>query len=351
MPARMNTTQPLVSIVTPVYNGAEFLSECIESVLNQTYQNWDYTIVDNCSTDGTVEIARRYAARDPRIRVVQNDQFLTVIPNHNLALRQISPESKYCKMVFADDWIFPQCVEEMVAIAEEYPSVGIVGCYGLQGDQVAWTGLPYPSHCISGREVCRRRFLEELFVFGAATALLFRSDVVRGQNPFYNEANLHADIESCVVVLKTWNFGFVHQVLCYSRVRSGSTSDYASVMATYKAGFLYELLTHGPDFLSQEEFESRKDRVLDEYYNFLAVSLFFKHDSKFWQYHKKKLSEMGIGLNRSRLAWAVLRRLGSAVLNPMQTSKKLLEHVGSTNQKVEKSAKQAGYRLVSKTTR
>ena len=63
---------PLVSVVTPVYNGERFLRECIESVLAQTYQHWDYTIVDNSSTDQTSEIAREYAARDSRIRVLRN---------------------------------------------------------------------------------------------------------------------------------------------------------------------------------------------------------------------------------------------------------------------------------------
>ena len=53
--------QPLVSVITPVYNGEEFLPECIESVLAQTYQNWDYTIVNNRSTDRTLEIAKSYA--------------------------------------------------------------------------------------------------------------------------------------------------------------------------------------------------------------------------------------------------------------------------------------------------
>ena len=130
---------PLVSIVTPVYNNADDLPECIESVLAQTYQNWDYTIVNNCSTDGSGEIARRYASKYPRIRVLDNKQFLRVIRNHNHALRQISPESKYCKMVFADDWIFPRCIEEMVAVAEENPSVGIVGAGGLESSQPgAW---------------------------------------------------------------------------------------------------------------------------------------------------------------------------------------------------------------------
>ena len=66
---------PLVSVVTPVYNGAAHLAECIESVQRQTYQNWDYTIVDNCSTDESAIIARRYAAKDQRIRIVENEVF------------------------------------------------------------------------------------------------------------------------------------------------------------------------------------------------------------------------------------------------------------------------------------
>ena len=48
-------TLPLVSIITPLYNNAEHLSECIESVLAQTYPHWDYTIVNNCSTDGSFD--------------------------------------------------------------------------------------------------------------------------------------------------------------------------------------------------------------------------------------------------------------------------------------------------------
>jgi glycosyltransferase involved in cell wall biosynthesis len=50
--------QPLVSVVTPVYNGAEYLRQCIESVLAQSYENWDYLIVNNCSKDRTLEIAQ-----------------------------------------------------------------------------------------------------------------------------------------------------------------------------------------------------------------------------------------------------------------------------------------------------
>src|SRR5689334_20495375 len=100
---------PLVSIVTPVYNGEAYLRECIESVLSQTYSNWDYTIVNNCSTDRTLEIAEEYAARDSRIRICSGDTFVRVVENHNRAFRQISPKSAYCKVLAADDWLFPEC--------------------------------------------------------------------------------------------------------------------------------------------------------------------------------------------------------------------------------------------------
>ena len=46
--------EPLVSVVTPVYNGDKYLADCVESVLKQTYQNWEYVIVNNCSTDRTL---------------------------------------------------------------------------------------------------------------------------------------------------------------------------------------------------------------------------------------------------------------------------------------------------------
>src|SRR6185436_19570783 len=96
----MNTSQlPLVSVVTPVYNGEDHLEECIESVLRQTYTNWNYTIVNNCSKDRTLQIAEQYAARDPRIRVHTNTTFARVIENFNNAFRQVSPDSTYCKVV------------------------------------------------------------------------------------------------------------------------------------------------------------------------------------------------------------------------------------------------------------
>jgi glycosyltransferase involved in cell wall biosynthesis len=318
------TNQPMVSVVVPAHNEAQHIGECIESVLAQTYQNWECIIVDNCSTDGTGEIAREYAAKDPRIRVRENKELLRAVANFNSALRQISDESKYCKIVFADDWIFPECLERMVAVAEEEPSVGIVGAYGLQGRDVMWTGLPYPSTLVPGREVGRKLFLEDRYIFGTATSLLVRSSLVRERNPFYNESNLHADSEVCLALLRTCDFGFVNQVLTFTRVRAGSLTSFTYEVNTLIAGRLYDLVTFGRDYLTPREFEACLELLLSRYYDFLARSLRHRRDAKFWDYHKRKLNEAGVGFSRFRLFRAFLGKLASALLNPKDSIEKSL---------------------------
>src|SRR5712692_3563114 len=195
-------SQPLVGVVTPVYNGDKYLAECIESVLAQTYQNWEYIIINNCSTDRSLEIAQSYAGEDARIRIRNNQEFVGREANENIAFRQISPESKYCKMVHADDWLFPECIAQMVAVAESNPTVGIVGAYGLNDTWVSWDGLPYPSTVVSGREICRRTLLGGFYVFGTPTSLLIRSDLIRSREALYNESNIHADKEACFDLLQ-----------------------------------------------------------------------------------------------------------------------------------------------------
>src|SRR5215467_8228074 len=150
-------TKPLVSVVTPVYNGAKYLAECVESVLGQTYENFEYIILNNNSTDETLRIAEEYAAADQRVRVQSNDTLLPIIANHNRAFSLISPSSKYCKVVSADDWILPHCLEQMAALAEQHPTIGVIGSYQLSGGGDTWylrtDGLPYHKSFMSGREI------------------------------------------------------------------------------------------------------------------------------------------------------------------------------------------------------
>ena len=301
----MNLTfQPLVSVLTPVYNCEKYLPECIESILAQTYSNWEYIIVNNCSTDHTLEIAQRYAEKDKRIRIHNNEQFLKVIQNHNHAFRQISPDSKYCKVVQADDWLFPECIERMVGVAESNPSVGIVGSYRLEEIKVSCDGLPYPSTVVSGKEICRSRLLGGPYLFGSPTTLLFRADLIRVREPFYNEKNFHGDQEVCFDILRDSNFGYVHQVLSFTRRHNETESTFARRLNTYILGGLIILEKYGPVYLNESEYKDALRKKIRGYYKFLGESIFQRKGKEFWDFHTKGLKELGFSMSYGKVILA-----------------------------------------------
>jgi glycosyltransferase involved in cell wall biosynthesis len=308
-------------VVTPVYNGERYLTECIESVLAQTYPNWEYTIVNNCSTDGTKEIADGYARKEPRIRVLDNRSFLNVMQSQNLAVRQMSEASAYCKVLHADDWLFPDCLRLMVAIGEAHPTAGIIGAYRLDGVEVDCDGLPYHTPFISGRELCRMTLLGGPGVFGSPTSLLFRSECVRERNPMFEESNFHADTGACLDILRTWDFGFVHQVLTYTRRHPGTQTSYATAMNTYQAAEFVHLARYGPLFLTSDEFEVCFQRVSARYWRFLAKSLGGPRGPEVWAYHRAAMTEAGYPPDRWKILRAVAPFLGYGLRHPLAAAR------------------------------
>ena len=321
---------PLVSVVTPVYNGEKYLAECIESVLAQTYQNWEYIIVNNCSTDRTLEIAHDYAQKYRRIRIYNNQEFVGIIQNHNIAFGQIATESKYCKMVHADDWLFPECIMQMVKLAETQPSVGIVGAYRLDGVRVSPGGLPYPSTVVPGREICRLTLLTGRNVFGSPTSILIHSDLIRNRKTFYNELNIHADKEACFDVLQNADFGFVHQVLTFTRRHNEAETSFSKRFNTYLLGNLIILTKYGPIYLKREEYESCLKRHMKGYYSFLGQSALHLREKEFWDYHKNGLRNIGFPLSLPKLIGASFLEVMDLLLNLKKTVEKLAGRINQS---------------------
>jgi glycosyltransferase involved in cell wall biosynthesis len=311
----------LVSVVTPFYNTREYLAECIESVLRQTYPNWEYILVDNFSTDGSSDIANQYAARFPdKIRVIRTDSFLSQVQNYNFALSCISPNSKYCKMVQADDWIFPDCLRSMVEVGEAHPKVGIVAAYELEGNWVSLDGLPYPSPEVSGREVCRLFFLNNVSLFGSPTSLLMRSDLVRSRSPFYEER--HAPFEdphACFDALRTWNFGFAHQVLTYSRRDNESILLRLRPYQFQLFSRLAKIVVHGRNYLSEDEYRFCLKAAERQYFYFLGKAALQGRDLKFWEFHRARLASIDYSLNFWFMTKWILLVLLDHVGNPKRT--------------------------------
>jgi glycosyltransferase involved in cell wall biosynthesis len=308
---------PFVSIVTPFYNTAAFLAECIESVLAQTYRNFEYILVDNQSTDGSAEIAARYASQDARIKVVRNRDFVGQIANYNGALQLVSPQAKYVKMVQADDVVFPECVERLVAVAESHPSVSIVSSYFLMGATLAGCGVEWPTETLSGRDACRLQLLEKRFIFGSPTTLLYRAKLVFERKPFFCETSLHDDTELCYEVLGNSDFGFVHQVLSFTRIgNSGVLTEIESYHWRLLESYLM-LRKYGRRFLSPQEFDSVFRPIRADYLRVLGEARTVAREEGFWNYHRKGLAGVGEELpNNIALAQHVARAAIKAVVKP-----------------------------------
>ena len=321
----MATNEPIVSVVTPVYNTADYLREAIESVLAQSYDNFEYIIADNRSTDGSRAIAHEYERLDSRVRVFDNTEFLRQLPNFNNALKQISPTSKYCKIVLADDWIFPNCLSEMVRVAEKDASIGIVSAYTLIESSVYLEGLPYSSEIVSGRDACRRLLLEGLYLFGTPNSLLYRSELVRGKDPFYTEnAGYFEDADLCCELLKTCNFGFVHQVLTFTRREHESIFKSVARFDPFPLMELMLLEKYGRYYLSADEFKQRLMDKKHEYLLFIGESLLRAREKSFWDYHERGLQRFGYSLPRLSLAKYAALALLDLALNPKSTIERLI---------------------------
>jgi hypothetical protein len=158
---------------------------------SRSNQAFEYSF-DNQSTDRSGVIASEYAAKDRRIRLLRTERLLPQVPNYNFALEQIAPTSAYCKMVQADDWLFPRCLTDMVTLAEAQPTTAIVSSYRLIETELGGGGLRPNQTVLSGRDACRLFLLGGVFLFGSPTTVLYRADVVRARRPFFAEGRLHA---------------------------------------------------------------------------------------------------------------------------------------------------------------
>jgi glycosyltransferase involved in cell wall biosynthesis len=312
-------SETLVSVVTPFHNTAPYLARCIESVLAQSCAQFEYILVDNCSTDGSGEIAAGYARRDPRIRMIRRESLLPQVQNYNAALAEISAASRYCKIVQADDYIFPECLRLMVQAFEPSESIGLVSSYWLKGDAVLGSGFPNGVTQLPGRELARRYLRHGLYVFGSPTTVMYRSSLVREHAPFYQEGLLHEDTEKCMQILGKWDFGFVHQILSFLRVGNESITSAVRSLQPNALDRYILVQRYAAAFLEPDEAARIQGLSRRAYYRVLADAAIRMRGPEFWRYHEQGLKTLGESLNRSRLALSVGLELLRMAANPGET--------------------------------
>jgi len=123
----MNKNQPFVTVFTPNYNNSKYISETIESILNQSYSNYEYLIIDDCSTDNSWAIIQEYAKKDKRIRIAQNKKNMGIVKTRNKGFINRSPKSEYFAIIDSDDVSIPHRLRTQVEFVEKNKDYGLVG--------------------------------------------------------------------------------------------------------------------------------------------------------------------------------------------------------------------------------
>ena len=182
--------EPLISVCIPSYNNEEFIAATLESVLNQTYRNFEIIITDDRSTDNTISVAKRFS--DPRIRLIENTANLGIGKNWNEALSRAG--GKYIKLMGADDLIYPECLERQVAALEAPANQAAVlavcntDVINDSGKIVLRRRLRFQKGLVTGKKLIRNCVRWGANLVGEPVVGLFKRDVL-ARSGMYDSSN------------------------------------------------------------------------------------------------------------------------------------------------------------------
>ena len=206
---------PRVSVVLPVYNGEKHLAEAVESILSQTFRDFEFIIIDDGSTDGASDILRRYQQEDDRIRVYpQENRGAVAASNRGCQLAQ----GEYVARMDHDDVSLPERLARQVAYLEAHPEIGVLGTWIQEIDS---RGLK--------REIRRKLTMPRVIAWGLCfesclpnpTVMMRRAVIER--IGFYGTEALHADdYDLWVRALSVTQLANIPEVLLRYRVWPGS---------------------------------------------------------------------------------------------------------------------------------
>ncbi len=209
-----------ISVAIPTYNYGRFLPDTIESVVGQTFGDFELVVSDNCSADGTREIIEDYVRQDPRIRYFRNERNVGMVGNWNLCLERST--GTYVKILCADDLLEPTCLERSVAAMDGHPGAAMV-CTGrtLVDSRMAAIGTVSYSNrfeALDGKAVIEECLLKGNLI-GEPTAVLFRREFARrGFREAYRQLS---DLEMWFHLLEQGDLVSLPEPLCRFRQHEG----------------------------------------------------------------------------------------------------------------------------------
>jgi glycosyltransferase involved in cell wall biosynthesis len=175
------TAVPPVSVVVPTYNSGPFVAATMDSILRQTFVDFELVVTDHASTDDTWDVVSDFTS-DPRVRLLRTEAGGGAARNWNRATEEAQGE--LLKLVCADDLVYPTCLQEQVEALRAHPGATVAACrrdlVDARGDVLLSNrGLPGLEGEVPGPEAIRRTVRAGGNIFGEPACVLLRTSVVR----------------------------------------------------------------------------------------------------------------------------------------------------------------------------
>lgn len=204
---------PLISVILPVYNGEEHLTECIESVLSQTFNDFEFIIVDDASTDNTPQILKEFAMKDARIKVFTH----AINKRQTIAANTACNKAKgnYLARMDADDIAMPTRFEQQIHFLENNPDIGVLGTWTNIIDNNGEIIKDWMTRIESG-------YLSWILIFGnsfAHSSVMFRRDIAKKVGYYQSPEAEDFDLWSRMNTIS--KIGCVPEILQQRRVWDG----------------------------------------------------------------------------------------------------------------------------------
>lgn len=208
---------PRVTVVIPAFNAAQFIGEAIESILIQSYENWELLVIDDCSKDETFEIASKYQCVDERIKVIRNE--VNSGPGACRALGVTISSGKYISWLDAGDIADPDRLRLQVNFLENNPKVGVVGGSILLFDDSG--NFKLRSYDQDDYSLRRKIFRQNPVASPAST---YRHEVFTEIGNF-KDLRVCEDLEMLLRTGTRWNFANLEQIVIKYRQTNNSVTQ------------------------------------------------------------------------------------------------------------------------------
>ncbi|NLE81322.1 MAG: glycosyltransferase family 2 protein [Rhodococcus sp.] len=271
---------PRVSVVVPAYNNAEYVAETVDSILDQTFQDFELVVADHSSTDATMDVLRTYAG-DRRVQILTTPAGGGAKANWDRVSEAANGE--LVKLVCGDDTIFPTCLEEQVAAFDEHPSAVLVASQRTLVDAkgeslIAARGLAGLSGLVSGREAARRTVRSGTNIFGEPGAVMMKRSVLKA-NGWWDDAHPYLIDEATYVgVALQGDVVAIAHPLATFRVNAGQWSVRLAKQQAGQAAAFHRSLRHtDPTLVSAGDVRIGNAKALATSFMRRGVYFFLRH--------------------------------------------------------------------------